>query len=100
MTRLEMLAAKLYCIRTAGNYNYPADLDDLIKEMGKVVASIPFNSSSEDTTDKAKFIAVSRGDLEYILKSLEDSLRTPTDELLPSSVEASVEILNAILQPS
>lgn len=101
MNKLEMLAAKLYCIYTAGNYLYPASLDAIIKDIGKEIASIPYRSDlQQDTADKARFIAVSREDLIYIHKAIMEALQTPENELLPVSVNKADTLLVNILHPS
>ena len=96
MNKLEFLAAKLYCIRSTGGYLYPASIDNIIKEMGREVSAIPYNEEQQQE-DEPQFISVSREELDYIHKALEDALATPSEELLPDSVTHAEAMLFKIL---
>lgn len=99
--KLEFLAAKLYCLWATSNCLYPPAIQSCIKELGKVTANIPLvpddSEIKEQQEDKAKWITVSRAELEYIHKALEDALATPKEELLPDSVTHAESMLFKIL---
>ena len=94
--KLEFLAAKLYCLWTAGNCPSPSDIDAIIKDIGKEVAERPYVARQEKE-DSPKFIAVDRADLMYVYTALVEAQWTPQDELLPDSVTRAEALLKDLL---